>query len=229
MTMSPAARALLDAARDGLTPDAEALRRVRGKIGATAAAGAGAVAMKLTIVSVVALALAGVALPERTDVAAPALTFAPTVHHEQRAERVYEAPPPVVHVEPAHIEMPAQEASRVRSRIETARVESVRIETTRTEPTRTEPSRVIDLAREVELVDAAMASLRHGDATAALASVRLHRAETNNRGQLAEDAAAIEIEALCRLRDRRVVAKLEAFDARWPESAQRSRLTTSCP
>jgi len=100
---------------------------------------------------------------------------------------------------------------------------------TRHEPAVVEPPRGVDLAREVELVDAAMASLSKGDAAAALASVRLHRAETNNRGQLAEDAAAIEIEALCRLRDHRVVAKLEAFDARWPESGQRSRLTTSCP
>jgi hypothetical protein len=74
-----------------------------------------------------------------------------------------------------------------------------------------------------------MAALKRGDAHAALASVRLHREETRNHGQLAEDADAIEIEALCRLHDRRVFAKLEAFDARWPESAQRSRLTTTCP
>jgi hypothetical protein len=139
-------------------------------------------------------------------------------------------------VEPTRVEA-APEPSRVEpSRVEPARVEPARVEPARVEPSRVEPSREptraksgVDLAREVEIVDAAMAALRNGDATAALASVRLHRAETNNQGQLAEDAAAIEVEALCRLHDRRVVAKLEAFDARWPESAQRSRLTNHCP
>src|SRR5205085_10573715 len=96
-----------------------------------------------------------------------------------------------------------------------------------TAPPPTPPA--ITLAREVELVDAAMDALKRGDATSALMSVRQHREETHNRGQLAEDADALEIEALCRLHDHRVAAKLEAFDARWPESAQRSRLTTPCP
>jgi hypothetical protein len=86
----------------------------------------------------------------------------------------------------------------------------------------------IDLAREVELIDAAMASLKNGDATAALSSIRTHARETRGAGQLAEDAAAIEIEALCRLHDSTTAAKLEAFDVRFPRSAQRSRLTTVC-
>jgi hypothetical protein len=86
-----------------------------------------------------------------------------------------------------------------------------------------------DLAREVELVDQAMAALRRGEPKAALAAVRVHRAETAGAGQLAEDAAAIEIEALCRLHDPGTGAKLAAFDAKWPESAQRSRLTARCP
>lgn len=214
MTMSPAARALIDAARDGLAPDASALRRVRGKIDSAVAGGAagGAVAAKLTFVSVIALVVAGAfVLREREDVDAPALTFGATVQVEAPVQRVYEPPPPP-RVE--HIEMPAQRASRGVAKLPAPVVAE---------------APAIDLAREVELVDAAMSSLRSGDANGALASVRLHRVETNDRGQLAEDAAAIEIEALCRLRDRRVVPKLEAFDARWPESAQRSRLTTSCP
>ena len=57
----------------------------------------------------------------------------------------------------------------------------------------------------------------------------MHAAETRGSGQLAEDAAAIEVEALCRLHDPSVSAKLDAFDARFPRSAQRSRLTTECP
>ena len=87
----------------------------------------------------------------------------------------------------------------------------------------------IDLAREVELVDRAMTSLRRGDARDALAATHLHATETRGAGQLAEDAAAIEIEALCKLSDARVATRLAAFEARWPDSAQRSRLTTRCP
>jgi hypothetical protein len=85
----------------------------------------------------------------------------------------------------------------------------------------------VELAREVELVDLAMASLRARDYEAALAAARQHARETGGRGQLAEDAAAIEIEAMCHLHQS-VFTKLEAFDARWPSSAQRSRLTNSC-
>jgi hypothetical protein len=90
------------------------------------------------------------------------------------------------------------------------------------------PSR-IDLAREVELLDVAMAALRGGDAAGALKAVQRHADETAGRGQLAEDAAAIEIEALCHLHDPTTNAKLEAFDARFPRSAQRSRLSNRCP
>jgi hypothetical protein len=87
----------------------------------------------------------------------------------------------------------------------------------------------IDLAREVELLDLAMAALRRGDPTTALRAVQRHAAETAGRGQLAEDAAAIEIEALCHLHDPATNSKLEAFDARFPRSAQRSRLDNKCP
>jgi len=214
--LSPLARALIDAARDGLGPDADALRRVRGKIDSAVVPAGGAVVAKLAIVAGIAAIVAGAIALRGEDVAAPALSFGSSAIVETHEQRAHEGPPPVM-----HIEMPAQRASRV--------VDAKPPIPTVVAPAVVAPPRGIDLAREVELVDAAMASLRKGDATAALASVRLHRAETNNRGQLAEDAAAIEIEALCRLRDHRVVAKLEAFDTRWPESAQRSRLTTSCP
>jgi len=85
------------------------------------------------------------------------------------------------------------------------------------------------LAREVELLDGAMTALRRGDARGALHAVQLHAAETAGKGQLAEDAAAIEIEALCHLHEPTTNAKLEAFDARFPRSAQRSRLDNKCP
>ena len=211
--LSPATRALLDAAREGLAPDAAALRRVRGKVDAAVAVGGSALAAKLAIVVIASAAIVGGAFALRGGDAgiAPALAFDPsTPPAPAREERVHESPPPAA--PPAEIEMPAVRARAARPVIVTP-----------------QPAPNIDLAREVELVDAAMAALRRGDATAALASVRVHREETRNTGQLAEDAAAIEIEALCRLRDRRVAPKLEAFDARWPESAQRSRLTTNCP
>ncbi|HEU4727199.1 MAG TPA: hypothetical protein VFT22_04905 [Kofleriaceae bacterium] len=86
----------------------------------------------------------------------------------------------------------------------------------------------IDLSREVELLDLAMTALRQGDARGALRAVQRHAAETSGRGQLAEDAAAIEVEALCRLRDPAAGARLQAFDARFPGSAQRARLTERC-
>jgi hypothetical protein len=91
------------------------------------------------------------------------------------------------------------------------------------------PVRAVGLAREVELVDLAMAALRRGDPGGALRAVQRHTAETLGHGQLAEDAAAIEIEALCHLHDPSTNAKLEAFDARFPSSAQRSRLNNQCP
>ncbi|HET9622811.1 MAG TPA: hypothetical protein VFP84_15665, partial [Kofleriaceae bacterium] len=84
------------------------------------------------------------------------------------------------------------------------------------------------LAREVELVDLAMAALHHGDPRAALRTVATHGAETAGRGQLAEDAAAIEVEALCQLREPAAAGKLDAFDRRFPHSAQRARLTAAC-
>jgi hypothetical protein len=87
---------------------------------------------------------------------------------------------------------------------------------------------VADLAREVELVDLAMAALNRGEPRVALSAVQRHAAETGGRGQLAEDAAAIEIEALCQLHDPATAIKRAAFDARFPRSAQRSRLEDRC-
>jgi len=86
----------------------------------------------------------------------------------------------------------------------------------------------VPLAREVELLDRAMAALGHGDPTSALDEVRLHARETGGTGQLAEDAAAIEIEALCHLHAPSATQALARFDTRFPRSAQRSRLAGVC-
>ncbi|MBL9017560.1 MAG: hypothetical protein JNL83_25445 [Myxococcales bacterium] len=207
--LSASARALLDAARDGLTPDAAAVRRVRDKVAAGTAAGAGvALALKLGVLSVIAAVAIGGAVHASRDGggdghAAPAIAL-PSSGSESAPVEVQSggvadpAPPARAPVPVPAIAMPRSEARA-------------------------------DLAREVALIDRAMVALKAGDAREALMHVRTHGKETRGSGQLAEDAAAIEIEALCRLHDAAVSAKLDAFDARFPRSAQRSRLTTECP
>ena len=205
--LGSAARALLDAAREGLGPDAATVSRVRAKVGAAAGAGAAtAIAIKLGLVGVVVALAVGAGLYSSRDHAAetPAIDL-PSARSE--------VSPPVVRPsaaavpEPTPIEMAPQSAQRARPVVH---------------------AEGIDLAREVELIDLAMAAMKSGDAAGALASIHTHARETRGAGQLAEDAAAIEIEALCRLHDPSVAAKLDSFDVSFPRSAQRSRLTTVC-
>ena len=210
--LGSAARALLDAARDGLAPDAAAVRRVRAKVAASTGAGVAAgLAMKLGVVGVIAaLAVgAGVLASRSHDVSAPAIDL-PSAGSETAPPVVR---PQITATDRPTIEMAQQSAVRARPVIHTDAPAA---------------APAIDLSREVELIDRAMAALRRGDPAAALASVRVHAVETHGAGQLAEDAAAIEIEALCRLADPSVRAKLDAFDLRFPRSAQRSRLTSEC-
>lgn len=208
--LGSAARALLDAARDGLGPDAAAVSRVRAKVGAATGAGAvTALAIKLGLVGVVAALAIGLGLSASRDHTAqtPAIDL-PSARSETSPPVVR---PTVAAAEPAPIEMaPARARPIVRE----------------AEPSPAPQS--VDLAREVELLDLAMAALKSGDAATALVTVETHARETRGAGQLAEDAAAIEIEAMCRLHDPSVANKLERFDANYPRSAQRSRLTTVC-
>jgi hypothetical protein len=222
-SLGPDARALLDAARDGLSPDAAAVRRMRGKIQlATGGAAGTAIAIKLALLALVVVAAvgAGVVLDRRATVAeVPRVELAsPPEARIQIAVREPALPPPtdeeLITIEPtvvaprrARPELPAGPPA----------------------PVVAAPPRGADLAREVELVDLAMAALRRGDPAGAIHAVQQHAAETGGRGQLAEDAAAIEVEALCHLHDPATSAKLEAFDARFPHSAQRSRLSSHCP
>jgi hypothetical protein len=83
------------------------------------------------------------------------------------------------------------------------------------------------LAREVELIDFAMVSLRKRAPHAALEAIKAYHRVTHGRGQMAEDAAAIEIEARCNM-DLDAVALIARFDLKWPESAQRERIQTAC-
>lgn len=209
--LSPAARALLDSARASTGPDAAAIARMRAKID-TAVVGGGAtvatVATKLAVVGVVAAVAIGALVHRETR--DPAVVAAPAIERSietPRAPAAVAPIPTVVPSEPEPIEMPPASAR---------------------DGKRMPVVKPIDLAREVELVDRAMAAMKRGDAALALAAVRLHVRETGGKGQLAEDAAAIEIEAMCRSQ-LPVTGKLAAFDARWPTSAQRARLATVCP
>lgn len=235
--LGPEARALLDAARQGLGPDAAAVRRMRANIGAAVAGGAAAtgtasaLTVKVGIVAVVAALAIGAVIylqrdePEEFTPAAPIAEVAPPPA----------APPPVAAPPVAREPVAAPPTAEVAIEIlpdppveaAPARRRPARAAVTPPPPAAPAPQRA-DLAREVALVDHAMAALRRGDPNAALSAVRTHTTETAGAGQLAEDAAAIEIEALCRLRADTVAAKLAAFDAKWPASAQRARLTARC-
>lgn len=285
--LGPEARTLLEAAREGLGPDAAAIRRMRAKIdasiaggaagagagagtgsgsgpgagagtgagaGAGAGAGTGALALKLgalaaaATVAIVAIVVisrgAGgeAAIAPRVELPAEGARAAATATQLSAREAVPEVPAaratpdePEIEMAPVRVE-PARPAPRAPDAPRAAPVQPAPAIAPATSPpppvAAPQPPaapRRADLAREVVLVDQAMAALRRGAPADALDAVRVHAAETAGAGQLAEDAAAIEIEALCRLHEPTVAAKLAAFDAKWPESAQRSRLTARCP
>ncbi|MBL0219212.1 MAG: hypothetical protein IPQ07_35750 [Myxococcales bacterium] len=213
--LGSSARALLDAAREGLGPDAAAIGRVRAKVGAQVGAGAATgLALKLGLVGIALAVAVGVGLYATRDHAALSASETPAIDLPSARS---EASPPVVRPGAAAegmpvIEMAPQSAVRARPVLRADAPVAAGI----------------TLTREVELIDLAMAALRRGDAGAALVAIHTHARETRGAGQLAEDAAAIEVEALCRLHDPAVASKLEAFDTQFPRSAQRSRLTTVC-
>lgn len=271
--LGPEARALLEAARGGLGPDAATIKRMHGKVAAAAAAGGsagalgGALAAKLGIVGVIAALAVSAALvtrreqaPARPRVEPRSMVLEPAAPVASAAEAGEIEMAPVA-ARPAHgARVGASPGAATASRATVATpsrpvspAPAIAAPTTGAGTRRPSPAVAAsatherpavaaaarsaaaavatpaDLAREVALVDRAMAALRRDAPREALAAVRAHARETAGVGQLAEDAAAIEIEALCRLGDPAVGRKLAAFDARFPSSAQRSRLTTRCP
>ncbi len=256
--MSDLSRSLLAAAREGLAPDPAVAARVRAKVaaatGAAAAGGASAAAVAVPkassaalVVKITAALLAigavattiVVAGPERTP-PAPQLEVAPSEPTEDIRTQVRIVAPSddATALTPATIEMPPQQVSRTR-RVEAVDGASLslgehageaafdRPTGPRTVKPEEEQLDSISLAREVELIDLAMVSLRKRVPHAALEAIKAYNRETGGRGQMAEDAAAIEIEARC-LQDQDVTALLERFDHKWPESAQRERIQTTC-
>ena len=223
--LGPESRALFDAARAGLGPDEIAVRRMRARIATTIAGGgitiaaaeahaATTAAATATAGSAVAVKLAIVAT---IAVGAAAGTAAAIVHH--RAAPAARAPivevpasPPssgIAELAPTAV-VPAHESPPPLPRAVVARPAT------------------ISLARETELVDRALAAMSHDRVADALAAIERYDAETTGRGQLAEDAAAIETEARCRLADPRAAEILATFEARWPTSPERERLIATC-
>jgi hypothetical protein len=239
--LGPSSRSLLDAAREGLSPDAAIAARVRAKVAATvggvaagaatsaatttSTAGAAAatttassIVVKLTVVVLVAGAIVGgvvVATRGSTPPPAPAITSPASVDDTPRAD-VRVASPDVA---------PPSAGRPSAGRPSADRPNTDRPSTDR--PAAGRPA-VASLGREVELIDLASAAMLDHRPSDALAAIRTFGRETAGAGQLAQDAAAIEIEAMCELHADGIAAKLAAFDRRWPTSAQRSRLTTKC-
>ncbi|HEX4453601.1 MAG TPA: hypothetical protein VH143_22170 [Kofleriaceae bacterium] len=245
--LGPESRALVDTARDGLGPDDVAVRRMRGHIATAVASGAavaglaagahsataatasatssiaaGSVAAKIAVIAVVA---AGATVGTRAVIThrasprpavmhvapAPIVVAAPPVH-------VVVPPPPTEAVEPSVVvdSPPAAPPPRARVRAQVAAVAPV--------PPVAPPS----LARETELLDAALDAVAQRRFADAIAAIGRYRDATAGHGQLAEDADAIEIEALCRLDDARSGAAFAAFSSRWPHAHDIARLRAVC-
>jgi hypothetical protein len=235
-------KALLQAAREGLSPDAAALARVKAKVSASAAATTMAAAVSTKVVLSLAVAgLVGAAAlavhwrDDRVPVAVPApapvsvpvavsvsvpvpgtptATVTPAVTAPASVTAAPKAPP-----KPPVASSPPQAAPHIAVAIARP-VEAPVIAVP--------PPTHASLSREVSLVDSAQAALRASDFRGALSIIHTYDAETALSGQLAEDAAAIEVEALCRLADPAAAAQLADFDTRWPHSAERARLTAAC-
>jgi len=255
--LGPEARALLDAAREGLSPDPAAIRRVHGRIHAAAAGAAvgTALGVKLGIKlglagAIAALAIGGAVYLRRAPAAPPAslpsIELAGPIERPERAA-AHEAAPPsdedLITIEPPSDPIRRGDPSGARTAPATPRIAPAPAVAAPHAATRSPAATSsgaaapasgaakpagIELSREVALVDLAMAALRRDDAAAALRVMQEYAAEAGDTGQLGQDAAAIEIEALCKLGDPGARDKRTAFDARFPHSAQRARLEAAC-
>jgi hypothetical protein len=221
--LGPAERALLAAGREALGPTMAQVARIKvgvagaiaaGGAGAAAAGGASIVATKLAVVAVAAAAVgAGAYAHARlTEVSAPTVTTAPTATAVADEEPELGVAPRVA---VAERELPPPPAQPAIAAPEPALIAA--------------PPPRATLKREIELVDDAMQALRRRDFTAASAAIHSYQLETSGGGQLAEDAYAIEVEAMCASGDPDAPGKLAAFFERWPRSSQRPRLAAACP
>jgi hypothetical protein len=226
--MTDLSRSLLTAAREGLAPDPAIAARVKARVAATVAASAAATtATTTTTVAATTKTTGSASLVFKLGAALLAVGVVATtavVLHERRPEAPHlvvdttdepDAPRAAERVT-SHDEAPAR-APTVRKAKAGGAVDRAASELD-------EPA---SLSREVELLDRAMKSLGSGSPAAALASLATFERETFGRGQMAEEAAAIALEARCMLGED-VSARLAAFDRRWPSYAQRARITAAC-
>ena len=208
--MTELSRNLLAAAREGLAPDPAVAARVRAKVAAavggtavvapTAKATAKASAFKIGGAALVVgiVVAALIAVPGSERAVAPHVTTPSAELDVPRvSEHVAVAEPQVAPPIPAPV-----------------------IEFHGTAPR-------ASLAREVELIDRAMLALRQDKPAAALEAITTFDRETQRRGQMAEDAAAIALEAHCKL-GHDVSIVLSVFDRTYPSSAQRARVREAC-
>jgi len=232
--MNDLSRNLLDAAREGLSPDAAAMARVRAKVAAslpasTAVPTAGptgrAVAMpvratiglglKLGVGALVIAALGGALIATRSKQDADSARIAIPAGRDEAHDvvRVSSSEPRVAAT--AEPSLAARKPAVVATPAPVVAPQPV---------SAAEP---VSLSREVELIDRAMLLVRRGDARDAIGVIAAFGRGTLGQGQMAEDASAIGIEARCRLHEG-VGDAIAAFDRRWPSSAQRSRLQHLC-
>jgi len=208
--MTELSRSLLAAARDGLAPDPEIAARVRARVGA--AVGAPLAAKPVTAKPMPAGGSGMLLKLGALVVVAGVVTGGLALRHDA----LVESPRVTAATTQADISEPTTVAStRENTQPSVALV---------AKPARVEPA---SLSREVELLDQAMAALRKNDSAAALAAMKTFDRETLGQAQMAEEAAAITIEARCGLGED-VTAGIDAFERTWPESAERSRITEAC-
>jgi hypothetical protein len=213
--LPPDVRALVAASRSRLAPDPATVARLHARVHTAVAAGGvaagtSAVIAKLAVVAVAAATVGTVAYvrhaPARAT--APAITIAT---HAAAADEDVEVAPriSVVEREPEP-PPPAQPAAAA------------------VPPPPVPAAPHASLARETELVDQALQALHRGDHPAVLALMHAYDVETAGHGQLAQDAAAIAVEAACRSHDPTASTRFDAFTRTWPNSAQHARLAVAC-
>jgi hypothetical protein len=234
--LGPTSRNLVAAARRGLDPSGDVAARVRAKVALAVGAGATVATTTPRAASVApkAAAIGAGKVVAITAIVGALVTVAWFV--QRTPARDVEAPAISVSAGAADLD-PAIDV-HVATSVRTDRViaaapapsSHVRAAAPVAAPTVPEikPPAQPTLAREVELVDTAMASLRADDPANALATLVVYERETAGHGQLAEDAAALEIEARCRSTNTPYADQLKAFDERWPRSVHRPRIVTAC-
>lgn len=239
--LGPTSRNLLASARRGLDPSADVAARVRAKVAhavgagavATTTSSAGAVSFgagKLAAIVLVVGALAGGGLwfahsrASRSSAGAPAISELSLDSDTPIAIRSASGAPIIA---PVFTPATPERTARIAPPIDTPRVQTTPAVQSSQPAEPPPPAGPITLAREVQLVDGAIDALRQNDVTGALEILTVYDREAAGHGQLAEDAAAVQIEARCR--DHQVISdQLAAFDQHFPHSVQRARITASC-